>query len=103
MRMRLAPIVAIVVLAFIAGFVSARLPQVAHAAAMPLQPAAIDLTAIAPDAMPTPGTMFPNLHSKTLVVADGMTAACKRGLPRSITTPTRTKSRSCSRVPEPSG
>jgi mannose-6-phosphate isomerase-like protein (cupin superfamily) len=46
---------------------------------MPLQPAAIDLTAMSPDAMPTPSAIFPNLRSKTLVVADGMTAAYQVG------------------------
>ena len=51
----------------------------AHAAAAPLQAAAVDLLAITPDAMPTPTTTFPNLRSKTLVVADGMTAALQIG------------------------
>ena len=50
----------------------------AIAAAPPLQPAAIDLMTIAPDAMPT-SPAFPTLHQKTLVVTDGMTAALAMG------------------------
>jgi mannose-6-phosphate isomerase-like protein (cupin superfamily) len=79
MNMRHVRTVLVAVLAFAMGFSLARLPMTARAAAMPLQPAAIDLVAIAPDAMPTPGTVFPNLRSKTLVVADGMTAAVQMG------------------------
>jgi len=51
----------------------------AHAAAAPLQAAAIDLLAITPDAMPSPSAQFPNLRSKTLIVTDGMTAALQIG------------------------
>jgi mannose-6-phosphate isomerase-like protein (cupin superfamily) len=79
MSMRHVPTVVVAVLAFAMGFALARLPLTARAAAVPLQPAAIDLAAITPDAMPTPGTVFPNLRSKTLVVADGMTTALQMG------------------------
>jgi mannose-6-phosphate isomerase-like protein (cupin superfamily) len=79
MSMRYVAVTAVAVVAFAAGFAVAHLPQPARAAAMPLQPAAIDLAALTPDAMPTPGTVFPNLRSKTLVVADGMTAAVQVG------------------------
>jgi mannose-6-phosphate isomerase-like protein (cupin superfamily) len=47
-------------------------------AAPPLQPVTIDLLAITPDAMPT-SPAFPLLHQKTLVAADGMTAALSIG------------------------
>jgi mannose-6-phosphate isomerase-like protein (cupin superfamily) len=63
---------------FALGISFARMP-LAHAAAAPLQAAAVDLLAIAPDAMPTPTTTFPNLRSKTLVVTDGMTTALQMG------------------------
>lgn len=63
---------------FTLGLSVAHMP-LAHAAAAPLQAQAVDLLAIAPDAMPTPTTTFPNLRSKTLVVADGMTAALQMG------------------------
>jgi mannose-6-phosphate isomerase-like protein (cupin superfamily) len=79
MNMRTVRTALVVALAFAAGFAVARLPQTARAAAMPLQPAAIDLTAISLDAMPTPGSVFPNMRSKTLVVADGMTATVQMG------------------------
>ncbi|HZV78671.1 MAG TPA: cupin domain-containing protein [Candidatus Binatus sp.] len=69
----------ITVLAFALGFAVARTTLVARADAPALQPAAIDLTAITPDSMPTPGTATPNLRSKTLVVTDGMTAAFQTG------------------------
>jgi mannose-6-phosphate isomerase-like protein (cupin superfamily) len=65
--------------AFALGFAFSHMPLTARAAATPLQPAAIDLMAITPDAMPTPGTTFPNLRSKTLIVTDGMTAALQTG------------------------
>ena len=65
--------------AFALGFALARTTLVARADAPALQPAAIDLTAITPDSMPTPGTTTPNLRSKTLVVTDGMTAAVQMG------------------------
>jgi mannose-6-phosphate isomerase-like protein (cupin superfamily) len=63
---------------FILGLSIARMP-LAHAAAAPLQASAVDLMAITPDSMPSPTTTFPNLRSKTLVVADGMTAALQMG------------------------
>ncbi len=55
-----------------------RLPLPAGAAAAPLQPAAIDLDSFPIDSVPTSAT-FPNLHTKTLVVTDGMTAALQAG------------------------
>ena len=70
----------VAVLAFGIGFAMARAPLTARAAAQPLQPAAIDLLALAPSALPTPSSAFPNLQSKTLVVTDGMTAAFQTGL-----------------------
>jgi mannose-6-phosphate isomerase-like protein (cupin superfamily) len=69
----------IAALAFAAGIGLARLPIAAFAAAAPLQPAAIDLTTFTPDNMPPPAAATPNLHSKTLVVTDGMTGAIQIG------------------------
>jgi mannose-6-phosphate isomerase-like protein (cupin superfamily) len=79
MNMRTIRTLLVVILAFVAGFALARLPETARAAAMPLQPAAIDLTGMSADAMPTPSATFPNLRSKTLVATDGMTAAYQVG------------------------
>jgi mannose-6-phosphate isomerase-like protein (cupin superfamily) len=79
MNMRNVRTLSFVVLAFVAGFAVARLPQSARAAAMPLQPAAIDLTAISSDAMPTPTASLPNLRSKTLVATDAMTVGFQIG------------------------
>jgi mannose-6-phosphate isomerase-like protein (cupin superfamily) len=74
---------AVAAVAFFAGIGIAHAPlggsAPALAAAAPLQPAAIDLLAIAPDAMPSPSATFPNLRSKTMVVADGMTVALQTG------------------------
>jgi mannose-6-phosphate isomerase-like protein (cupin superfamily) len=72
-------IAVVAIVAFAIGFAVARAPLTARAAAQPLQPAAIDLLALTPAALPTPGTTFPNLQSKTFVVADGMTAAFQTG------------------------
>jgi mannose-6-phosphate isomerase-like protein (cupin superfamily) len=72
-------LLAVAALAFGTGVTVARLPLTARAAAPPLPAAAIDLVAIAPDAMPTPTAVFPNLRSKVLVVTDGMTAALQMG------------------------
>jgi mannose-6-phosphate isomerase-like protein (cupin superfamily) len=69
----------IVALAFAAGAVAARAPLTARAAAAPLAASVIDLSAITPDTLPSPTATFPNLRSKTLVVADGMTAAVQMG------------------------
>ncbi len=71
-------LIGVAAIAFALGLSVARMP-LAHAAAAPLQAAAVDLLAISPDAMPSPSTTFPNLRSKTLVVADGMTAALQMG------------------------
>ena len=65
--------------AFILGIAANHLTSSARAAAAPLVPAAIDLTAISPDDMPTPSALFPNLRSKMLVVSDGMTAVFSTG------------------------
>jgi mannose-6-phosphate isomerase-like protein (cupin superfamily) len=70
----------VAVFAFVLGVVAARIPMSARAAAPPLTPAAIDLTTITPDAMPTPTTVFPNLRSKALVVTEGMTVALSSGV-----------------------
>ncbi len=70
---------AVATLSFTLGILVARVPISVRAAAAPLQLATIDLTAIAPDAMPTPTSLFPNLRSKTLVVTDGMTLAFQTG------------------------
>jgi mannose-6-phosphate isomerase-like protein (cupin superfamily) len=70
-------LIVVAALAFVLGLSVARVPF-ARAAAAPLQASAIDLMAIAPDAMPT-SPAFPTLHQKMLVVADGMTAALAVG------------------------
>ncbi len=66
-------------LAFVAGVSVARLPLPAQAAAAALQPQTIDTAAMTADSYPKPSAMFPNLLSKTVVVADGMTAAVQTG------------------------
>ena len=71
--------VAVAVVSFGIGIAAARLPFTAHAAGAPLTPASIDLAAMTPDTMPTPSSVFPNLRSKTVVSADGMTAALQMG------------------------
>jgi len=71
-------VAAIAALSFAFGLMVPHLPLAARAAAA-LTPEAVDLLAIAPDAMPTPTAMFPNLRTKTLVVTDGMTAALQMG------------------------
>jgi mannose-6-phosphate isomerase-like protein (cupin superfamily) len=75
-NLRLASVAA---LGFTLGVLLARAPISVRAAAAPLQFAIIDLTAMTPDAMPTPTSLFPNLRSKTLVVTDGMTLAFQTG------------------------
>lgn len=70
---------AVAALSFALGILAARMPISVRADAAPLQLATIDLTSIAPDAMPTPTSLFPNLRSKTLVVTDGMTLAFQTG------------------------
>jgi mannose-6-phosphate isomerase-like protein (cupin superfamily) len=74
---------AVAAVAFFAGIGIAHAPfggaPAALAAAAPLQPAAIDLLAVAAGAMPSPSATFPDLRSKTLVVADGMTVALQTG------------------------
>ena len=71
-------LIGVAAVGFALGLGAAHMP-LARAAAAPLQAAAIDLLAISPDAMPTPTATFPNLRSKTVVVADGMTAALQMG------------------------
>jgi len=66
-------------LAFVAGVSVARLPLPAHAATAPLQPQTIDTAAMTAADYPKPSATFPNLLSKTVVVADGMTAAVQTG------------------------
>jgi mannose-6-phosphate isomerase-like protein (cupin superfamily) len=69
----------IAALAFGAGIAVAHFPQSAHAAAAPLQAAAIDIGALTPADLPTPAAASPNLRSKLLVVADGATAQVQIG------------------------
>ncbi len=71
-------LIGVAAIGFALGLGAAHMP-LARAAAAPLQAAAVDLLAISPDAMPTPTATFPNLRSKTVVVADGMTAALQMG------------------------
>jgi len=71
--------VAIAVIAFAMGAVITHLPQSARAAAAPLVAGTYDLGALTADTMPAPTTTFPNLHSKTMVVEDGMTLAVQMG------------------------
>lgn len=66
-------------LAFAAGLGVARVQLPAGAAAAPLLPAVIDLAAIQPSDLPTPTAASPNLRSKGLVAADGMTTAVQIG------------------------
>ena len=66
-------------LAFGAGFAVAHAPQPARAAAAPLQPAVIDLTAIAPSDLPPPTAASPNLRSKLLAAADRATVQVQIG------------------------
>jgi mannose-6-phosphate isomerase-like protein (cupin superfamily) len=66
-------------LAFAAGLGVARLPLPAGAAAPSLQPAVIDLAAIQSSDLPAPAPANPNLRSKGLVAADGMTTAVQIG------------------------
>ena len=71
-------LIATALFSFALGATATHAPLVARAAAA-LTPAAIDLDAIGPDAMGAPPAAFPNLHSKTLVAADGMTLALQMG------------------------
>jgi len=66
-------------LAFGAGLAVSHVPQSARAAAAPLQPAVIDLTALTPADLPTPTADSPNLRSKTLYAADGSTGQIQIG------------------------
>jgi len=70
---------AVAVLAFGAGLLAAHAPQTARAAAAPLQPAVIDVGALAPSDLPTPTAASPNLRSKLLAVADGATVQVQIG------------------------
>jgi mannose-6-phosphate isomerase-like protein (cupin superfamily) len=70
---------AIAAVAFVAGLAVAHVPQPARAAAAPLQAQAIDLGAMTPNDLPTPSAASPNLRAKTLVIADGATAAVQIG------------------------
>jgi len=71
--------VTLAALAYAAGALSMHLAQPAGAAAPPLQAAAIDLAALQPADLPAPSPATPNLRSRTLVVADGATAAVQIG------------------------
>jgi mannose-6-phosphate isomerase-like protein (cupin superfamily) len=70
---------AIAVLAFGLGLGAARIVAPARAAAAPLQPAILDLSALGPADLPTPSPASPNNRSKTLVLADGATVAIQIG------------------------
>jgi mannose-6-phosphate isomerase-like protein (cupin superfamily) len=70
---------AVAALAFAAGLGAARLAEPARAAAVPLQPAVIDLGAITPADLPTPTPASPNQRSKQLAVADGATVQIQIG------------------------
>jgi len=76
--MRRFSVVALVALAFLAGFVCAHAVPVAQAAAPPLTPQIIDIGAMTADDIGPirPGSM---LRSKTLVTADGATVAVQEG------------------------
>lgn len=65
--------------AFVIGAAASRATMPARAAAAALAPTVIDLGALAPADLPTPGAMTPNLRSKPLVAADGMTAGIQIG------------------------
>jgi mannose-6-phosphate isomerase-like protein (cupin superfamily) len=67
-------------LAFTAGLAVARLPLPAHAASAPLTAQAIDLAAMGPADIPVANPKLPDLHTKTLIVTDGMTAAIQAGM-----------------------
>lgn len=71
--------VAVAALAFSAGLAVAHLPQAARAAAAPLQPAVVDLAALTPADLPTPGPATPNLRQRTYAVADGATVSAQIG------------------------
>jgi len=66
-------------LAFVAGAATMHLAGPAAAAAPPLTAAAIDLSTLQPSDLPTPSPATPALRSRTLVVADGATAAVQIG------------------------
>jgi mannose-6-phosphate isomerase-like protein (cupin superfamily) len=70
---------AVAALAFAAGLAVAHFPQRASAAMPPLQPAVIDLAALAPADLPPPTATQPTLRAKPLAVADGATAAIQIG------------------------
>jgi mannose-6-phosphate isomerase-like protein (cupin superfamily) len=70
---------AVAAVAFAAGLAVAHAPQPARAASAPLQPAVIDVAALAPSDLPAPTAASPNLRSKLLAVADGATAQVQIG------------------------
>jgi len=74
--LRLAAVAAV---AFGLGCAVARFPRSANAAAPPPQAAAIDLSALTPDAFPPANPATPHLRTKTLVVEDGATVAVQMG------------------------
>jgi mannose-6-phosphate isomerase-like protein (cupin superfamily) len=67
------------VLIFAAGFGAAHLGQPAQAAAMPLTPQLIDLSAIASADLPPASAAAPNLRQKLLAAQDGMTLSVQIG------------------------
>jgi len=68
--------VTIAALGFIAGLA---VSQAAHAAAAPLDAAALDVSAMTPGDMPSPAAATPNLRARTFVVTDGATFAMQMG------------------------
>ncbi len=66
-------------LAFAAGLAVAHVQQPAGAAAAPLQPAVVDLTAMQPSDLPAPTPASPKLRSKLLAIADGATVQLQIG------------------------
>ena len=70
---------AVAAVAFAAGLAVSHVPQAARAAAAPLQPAVIDLSALTPADLPTPTPASPTLRSKLLAVTDGATAQVQIG------------------------
>lgn len=57
-------------LAFAAGALASRLPQIAHAAAAPLVATSIDLNQLTAADFPAPNPLIPNLRSKVLAQVD---------------------------------
>ena len=70
---------AVALASFALGLAVTHLGTAVRAAAPPLQPTTIDVNALTPATLPPPSATFPQLQSKTVVVADGMTLAIQMG------------------------